>query len=379
MKKETSFSIYSNKDFKKIDLKVSNEKRKKEHLEIALNKDVSFKKISSGFEGFSFIHQALPDIDMNEIDLSTEIFGKKLSLPLMLSPLVGGTGKTGEINKNLAKVASVLKIAMGVGSQRAAIENIEVEETYKVREIAPEILLFANFGAVQLNYGFSLEQCNKAVDMVEADGLMLHLNSLQEAFQHEGNHNFKNLAKKISTICQKAAYPVVVREVGFGISEETAKKLLKAGVSGIDVGGAGGTSWIEVEKNRSTSKIFKKVTDDFFEWGIPTAESILSVKKATEYIRKIEIKSMESKNTVKIIASGGIRSGLDVAKAIALGADIAGIGLPVLKNINLSVDKCMEYIREIALGLKIAMFGIGASSIGELKNSKYLKKKKDTF
>lgn len=356
-----------NKDFKKLDLKTTNEKRKEEHLEITLNKDVSFKKISPGFEGFSFIHQALPDIDMNEIDLSTEIFGKKLSLPLMLSPLVGGTAKTKEINKNLAKVASELKIAMGVGSQRTAIENIEVEETFKVREIAPEILLFANLGAVQLNYGFSLEQCNKAVDMVEADGLILHLNSLQEAFQHEGNHNFKNLVKKISTICQNATYPVVVREVGFGISEETAKKLLKAGVSGIDVGGAGGTSWIEVEKNRTTSKIFKKVADDFCEWGIPTAESILSVKKAAENI------------PVKIIASGGIRSGLDVAKAIALGADIAGIGLPVLKNIHLSVDKCMEYIREIALGLKIAMFGIGASSIGELKNSKYLKKKKDTF
>ncbi|MBU4294198.1 MAG: alpha-hydroxy-acid oxidizing protein, partial [Actinobacteria bacterium] len=193
-----------NKDFKKLDLKTTNEKRKEEHLEITLNKDVSFKKISPGFEGFSFIHQALPDIDMNEIDLSTEIFGKMLSLPLMLSPLVGGTAKTKEINKNLAKVASELKIAMGVGSQRTAIENIEVEETFKVREIAPEILLFANLGAVQLNYGFSLEQCNKAVDMVEADGLILHLNSLQEAFQHEGNHNFKNLVKKISTICQNA-------------------------------------------------------------------------------------------------------------------------------------------------------------------------------
>jgi len=172
---------------------------------------------------------------------------------------------------------------------------------------------------------------------------------------------------------------VIVREVGFGISEETAKKLLKAGVSGIDVGGAGGTSWIEVEKNRTTSKIFKKVADDFGQWGIPTAESILSVKKAQENIKKIEIKSGKIKNPVKIIASGGIRSGLDVAKAIALGADITGIGLPVLKNIHLSVDKCMEYIREVALGLKIAMFGIGASSIGELKNSKYLKKKKDTF
>ncbi|MCL4415412.1 MAG: type 2 isopentenyl-diphosphate Delta-isomerase [Actinobacteria bacterium] len=357
MKKENSFSA----------LKIANEKRKEEHLQISLNKDVSFKKISSGFEGFLFIHQALPDIDMNKIDLSTEIFGKKLSLPLMLSPLVGGTDKTKEINKNLARVASELKIAMSVGSQRTAIENIEVEETYKVREIAPEILLFANLGAVQLNYGFGIEQCNKAVDMIEADSLILHLNPLQEAFQHEGNHNFKNLSKKISTICQDAAYPVIVREVGFGISEETAKKLLTAGVSGIDVGGAGGTSWIEVEKNRTSSRIFKKVAGDFCQWGIPTAESILSVKKVV------------GKNSVKIIASGGIRSGLDVAKAIALGADIAGIGLPVLKNIHLSIDKCMEYIMEVALGLKIAMFGIGASSISELKNSKYLKKKKDDF
>ncbi|MHB1375900.1 MAG: type 2 isopentenyl-diphosphate Delta-isomerase [Candidatus Humimicrobiaceae bacterium] len=378
MKKETGFSLDRNIDFKNLDFKAICKKRKEEHLEITLNKDVSFKKISPGFEKFSFTHRALPNIDMDEIDLSTEIFGKVLSMPLMLAPLVGGTERTKEINRNLAKVAAKFKIAMGIGSQRAAIENIKVEETFKVRKTAPGILLFANLGAVQLNYGFGLEQCNKAVDMVEADCLILHLNSLQEAFQHEGNHNFKDLAKKIGMICQNAAYPIVVREVGFGISEEIANELLEAGVSGIDVGGAGGTSWIEVEKNRSVSNIFKKVADDFCEWGIPTSDSILSVKKAAENRKKIEEISGKSNKPVRIIASGGIRSGMDVAKAIALGADIAGIGLPALKNIDVSVDKCMEYIMEIALGLRIAMFGIGASSISELKNSKYLKKKKET-
>ena len=379
MNEKTDFSIYSSEDLKQHDVNIANKKRKEEHLEITLNKDVSFKKISSGFEGFSFIHQALPDIDMNEIDISTKIFGKELAFPLMLSPLVGGTDKTREINKKLAKVASELRIAMGVGSQRTAIENIEAEETYKVRKIAPDILLFANLGAVQLNYGFGIEECNRAVSMIKADGLILHLNSLQEAFQHEGNHNFKNIECKIATICRDADYPVIVREVGFGISEETAKKLLEAGVSGIDVGGAGGTSWIEVEKNRTSSKIFQKVADSYCEWGIPTAESILSVKKTIKNIKRTEIKSGKINNPLKIIASGGIRSGLDVAKAIALGADIAGIGLPVLKNIQISVENCIQYIWEIAEGLKIAMFGIGASTIGELKNSRYLKKKEVNF
>ncbi|MCL6088337.1 MAG: type 2 isopentenyl-diphosphate Delta-isomerase [Actinobacteria bacterium] len=354
---------------KKTEPHNSNSKRKEEHLFIALNQDVSFKKINSGFEDYNFIHQALPETDLNDIDTSTEVFGKKLKLPLMISPLVGGIKAAEEINRNLAKVAGICRIAMGVGSQRAGIENTGNEKTYQVREIAPDILLFANLGAVQLNYGFGINECSRAINMIDADGIILHLNSLQEAFQSGGNHNFKNLAAKIEEICKSSHYPVVVREVGFGISADTAVKLVKAGVSGIDAGGAGGTSWIEVEKFRSDSKVLKNIADSFSEWGIPTAESIKMIKEAVSKCNGT------NNNKIVIFASGGIRSGIDVAKAIALGADIAAIGLPVLKNIQISVRRCIDYIQEIETGLKIAMFGIEARNINELKNTRYLKRK----
>jgi len=352
--------------------KSPNGKRKEEHLLITLNQDVSFKKINAGFEGYSFIHQALPEIDLDEIDLSTQVFGKKLNLPLMISPMVGGISAAEEINMNLAKVSQICGIAMGVGSQRTGIENAASQKTYQVRKVAPEILLFANLGAVQLNYGFSINECQKAVNMIDADGLIIHLNPLQEAFQPEGNCNFKNLAAKIEDICRNLHHPVIVREVGFGISKETTLKLIQAGVSGIDTGGAGGTSWIEVEKYRTESKIIKNVAESFSDWGIPTSESIKMIKEA---VSSSKGKNKNTDNKIVIFASGGIRSGLDAAKAIALGADIAAIGLPVLKNIQVSVNSCADYIKEIETGLKIAMFGIGAHNINELKNTRYLKTK----
>jgi len=338
-----------------------NNLRKEQHLDISLNCDIKTKKITTGLENYYFVHQALPEIDLNEIDLSISIFGKKLDLPLMISPLIGGIEKTEEINNRLAEAAQFKKIAMSVGSQRIAIEQMKSGDTYKVRDVAPDILLFANIGAIQLNYGFGIKECRSAVDMIEADGIMMHLNPLQEVFQHEGNHNFKNLISKISYICSRLKYPVVVREVGFGISGDTASKLIKTGICGIDVGGAGGTSWVEIERIRSNSKLLKKVAEDFDGWGIPTSESIKMVK--------------ELKPDFPIIASGGIRSGIDVAKAIALGADMAGIGLPMLKSINNSTQSCIDYIGEIETGLRIAMFGIGASRIDELKNTPFIKKK----
>lgn len=364
MPDKKNFLLKEENKLDKLDSELSNGRRKEEHLFITLNNDVSFKKTNSGFENYYFIHQALPEIDLNEINLSTDVFGKKLRLPLMISPLVGGIEITEEINKNLAKVASICGIAMGVGSQRTGIENAKTEKTYQVRDIAPDILLFANLGAVQLNYSFGIKECKKAINMIDADGIILHLNSLQEAFQLEGNHNFKNLIMKIEEICRSIDHPVIVREVGFGISKEVAGKLIKTGVSGIDVGGAGGTSWVEVEKLRSGSGIIKNVAESFSDWGIPTTESIKLVKEA-----------VSKNNKILVIASGGIRSGVDVAKSIALGADIAGIALPVLKNIQVSIESCINYIKEIEMGLKIAMFGIGVLNINELKNTRYLKEK----
>lgn len=338
-----------------------NSTRKDQHLEISLDNKVETGEITTGFENYYFMHDAVPEIDLRDIDPSIKIFGKKLDLPLMISPMTGGTKKGEKLNILLAKVARLKGIAMGVGSQRVSIEQAEPGDTSGIRETAPDILLFANIGAVQLNHGFDAAKCKAAVDMIEADGLMLHLNPIQEAFQQEGNHNFKGLLLKIRDICRNIGCPVIAREIGFGLSGKAAAKLIKAGVSGIDTGGAGGTSWAEIEKIRSTDKVLKKTAAGFRGWGIPTSESLRMVAGL--------------KPGIPIIASGGIRSGLDIAKAIVMGADMAGIALPILKHINISTEACLDYIEEIKMGLKIAMFGIGVSNIDELKKADLLKKK----
>jgi isopentenyl-diphosphate delta-isomerase len=332
--------------------------RKEEHLSISLNEDVEAREISNGFSSYCFMHQALPGIDLEEVDLSTSFLGKKLNMPVMISPLVGGIDETGKINRDLARVAQLKGIAMGLGSQRTAIEDNACHASYQVRDVAPGILLFSNLGAVQLNYGFGIKECRKAVSMVGSDALILHLNLMQEAFQAEGDCNFRGLEEKIAEICNSLEVPVMVREVGFGISRETANKLLRANVSAIDVGGAGGTCWVEVERLRSRDRVLKKVAASFNSWGIPTAESVKAVRSVSK--------------TIPLVASGGIRTGLEVAKAIALGADIVGIALPMLKNIRVSVESCIDYIDEIGIGLKIVMFSIGAATIKDLKNTPHI-------
>ena len=333
--------------------------RKHEHLNLSLSQDS--RQVLSGLEDYYFIHNALPEISLEEIDTKIMLFGKELNLPLMISPMVGGIDEAQKINKDLAKVASTAKIAMGVGSQRVAINDSRLSSSFDVRDIAPEIVLFANLGAVQLNYGFGVKECLKAIRMIKADALFLHLNPLQEALQTEGNTNFKNLLEKIKIICKEMEKPVFVREVGFGISGEVALKLKMAGVSGIDVGGSGGTSWLEIEKARLEKSHLKEAAHFFDNWGITTAQSIKLIR--------------ESCPDTFLIASGGIRTGIDVAKAIAMGADVAGIALPILKYIRISLSSCLDFIREIETGLKIAMFCIGASNISQLKNNINLKKK----
>lgn len=335
--------------------------RKREHLELSLDGDVENKVITSGFEEYLFIHNSLPEIDFDQIDTSTEIFGKRLDAPIIISPITGGTGKAGMLNRRLASVAMEKNIAMGVGSQRVALENPKHEDTFNIRDIAPGILLFANLGAVQLNYGYGTGECIKAVDMINADGLMLHLNPMHEIFQDGGNGNFSGLQEKITRICKNVPFPVVAREVGFGISKEVAARLISCGISGIDVGGAGGTSWTKIEGKRSEDPLKSKVTEVFQGWGISTAVCL-------EQIREL-------KKDTKIIASGGIRSGLDIAKAIALGADMVGIALPLLRAASVSEGKATGLMDEYITGLKAAMFCIGAKSINELKNTKYLIKR----
>jgi isopentenyl-diphosphate delta-isomerase len=333
------------------------DKRKMDHIQISLNKDVS-SSLMSGLEKYHFVHQALPEIDLDQIDSSQKFLGKEISFPLLISPMTGGTKRAAKINANLASAAEEKKIVLALGSQRAAIEDPALVKTYQMRKFAPEIPILANMGAIQLNYGFTLDQCKQAVDVVHADGLVLHLNPLQESLQPEGNTNFSNLIRKIESICRKLECPVIVKEVGFGISERVAKMLAESGVWGIDVAGGGGTSWAQVEKYRARNAPDRMVAEAFRDWGISTADSIIMVRKAAPRL--------------KIIASGGLRSGVDLAKCIALGADLCGIALPFLRAANFSRQSVENLISIYQKQLRISMFAVGAANIKKLSQIKLI-------
>jgi len=287
-------------------------------------------------------------------------FGKALRAPLLISSMTGGTETAAAINRNLAAAAQAAGIAMGLGSQRAAVENAALAPSFQVRAVAPDILLFANLGAVQLNYGYGLDQCRRAVDMIQADALVLHLNALQEAVQPEGDANFAGLLKKIEAVCRALAVPVIAKEVGWGISEAAATHLAEAGVAAIDVAGAGGTSWSQVEMHRAKTETQKRVAAAFIDWGIPTAEAIQNVRRVAP--------------DLPIIASGGLRDGIDVAKSVALGAGLCGLASPFLKAAAVSVEATAEAIAELARELRIAMFAAGAGSIAGLQATPLLRR-----
>lgn len=322
--------------------------RKTEHIRINLEEDVR-SGLSTGLEHLCFVNQALPEIDLSSVDTSLNIFGKKLAAPLIISSMTGGTPEAGQINLRLAETAQEKSIAMGVGSQRAAIADPEAIQTFQVRQVAPDALLFANLGAVQLNYGYSIDQCRRAVDMIEADGLFLHLNALQEALQPEGDSNFSNLLEKIETICRNLPVPVIVKEVGWGISGDTARHLTDAGVAAIDVAGAGGTSWSQVEMHRMKDLRRAAIAAAFRDWGIPTAESIKLVRAAVP--------------NLPIIASGGLRNGVEIAKTIALGASLAGMAGPFLKAAARSQEETVALVEDVITELRIAMFAAGAPDL----------------
>lgn len=332
--------------------------RKDDHLRINLEQDVR-SNLTSGLEKYRFINEALPEIDLDEVDTSLNFLGKKLKAPILISSMTGGSREASKINLRLAEAAQNAGIAMGIGSQRAALENPELEKTFKVRKVAPDILLFANLGAVQLNYGYEIEHCRRAVDMIEADALYLHLNPLQEAVQHGGDTNWKGLAKRIRMVCKKVGVPVIAKEVGWGISERTARILADCGVAAIDVAGAGGTSWSQVEMHRAPDEFSRNLAGAFIGWGIPTAESILSVRKALP--------------AMPIIASGGLKDGLDMAKCIALGATLGGMAGPFLRAASKSTEELMQRIELSQLQLKISMFGTGSGTLRALNTSKLVK------
>lgn len=335
------------------------ERRKLDHIKINLEQDVQFPNLTTGLENFRFMHEALPELDINEIDTSVTVFGKRLTTPLLISSMTGGTAEAQQINKNLAIAAQQAGIAMGLGSQRAAVEHPELIPTYAVRDVAPDIALFANVGVVQLNYGYGVEQCRRAVDMVEADALILHFNTMQEAVQPEGDGNFKNLLPKIEDVCKKVGVPVIAKEVGWGFSERSARLLAGVGVTAIDVAGAGGTSWSEVEYHRAPTAFHARVARSFADWGIPTADSIQYVKKAAP--------------KMTIIASGGLRDGIDVAKCIALGATLGGMAGPFLKAAAVSAEAVSNVIREIDRQIRVAMFGAAVPDIATLQKTEMLR------
>ena len=333
------------------------DQRKADHIKINLEQDVR-SALTTGLENYHFIHEALPELDLNRIETSLSLFGKRLAAPILISSMTGGTAEAETINLRLADAAQTCSIAMGVGSQRAAIEHPEQAKTFQVRRVAPDILLFANLGAVQLNYSYGIDHCRRAVDMIQADALILHLNPLQEAVQDAGDTNFSGLAKKIEEICKKIEVPVIAKEVGWGISERTAKLLSECGVSAIDVAGAGGTSWSQVEMHRAPDEFTRQLAATFVGWGIPTSDSILNVKKAVP--------------GMIIFASGGLKDGLDIAKCIALGAILGGMAGQFLKAAAVSTEKAVEMMKLTKRQIEVTMFACGAENLEDIKGGKLI-------
>ena len=320
--------------------------RKLEHLLICKNYDVNYNDKTTGFEDIELVHRALPEVHKEEIDISTEVFGKKLESPLFITAITGGHPAAKDINKELATVAEDKQIGLGLGSQRAAIVNPELRDTYDVvREYAPSALVLGNIGAPQSDLA------EKAVEILDSDILAIHLNPLQEAIQPEGDVDARGYIDSIADICKSVKVPVMAKETGTGISSEDAKTLEKAGVSFIDIEGAGGTSWAAVETYRADDRYMGEL---FWDWGIPTAVSTAEVVNSVD---------------IPVVSSGGIRSGLDAAKAIALGADAVGMALPALKGAYEGQDALVQMVERFNESLRIAMFLVGASNIEELKNS----------
>ncbi len=328
--------------------------RKREHLEICLDAERVAGPSMTGFNRYYFIHNALPELDIDDIDLSTTFLGKHLRAPILISSMTGGFELARKVNRNLAAAAQELGIAMGVGSQRVAIEEPSAASSFQVRDVAPDILLCGNLGAVQLNYGYGIDQCRRAVAMIGADALIFHLNVLQEAVQPEGNRNFRGLTAKIAAVCRQLAVPVVAKEVGNGLSVDVARRLLQAGVAAVDIAGKGGTSWSAVEAQRAKRSGHPAETT-FADWGIPTEEALVSLRKALP--------------DTPLIASGGIRTGVDVAKALALGADIAGFAQPLLAAAVKSSGEVVRLVSNVIQEIKVAMLCVGARDLEALRNA----------
>lgn len=333
-------------------------KRKADHIKICLDQKAQARKVTSGFEDVKFVHRALPEISKQKIDLNTTFLGHKFSAPLLVGAMTGGTAEAMHINAAIAETVEKLNLGMGVGSQRAAIEDRNMEETYSIaRKKAPNAFIVANIGGVQLVHGYGLKEVKRIVEMIDADAVAVHLNALQETIQPEGQTDFKGILVKISEISENLDKPVIVKETGCGISAEEAARLEAAGVKGLDIGGAGGTSFAAVEYYRAkgegnTSQ--RVVGEAFWDWGIPTAVSLVETTQTAK---------------IPVIASGGIRSGTDIAKALALDASLASVTQPVLKAAIKGPKHVERLLSLIIEELRNTMFLVGAEKVENLSKT----------
>ena len=336
----------------------SSSQDKKDHVRVCLNENVESTQ-TTGFEKFYLINNPLPDMDFSSVSTRCTFLKKTIAAPFIISPITGGYKNSAVINKNLALTAQELGVVMSVGSQRLGIEDPSLAPTYQVRDVAPDIPLLANLGAIYLNYGYGLEECERTVKMIEADALCLYLNPMQKIVQGPDHTDFKGLFKKIAHICRHLSVPVIVKEVGFGLSADAAKRLQNAGVAMLDVAGAGGTSWTKI------TRLIKNTPagDDntcFDNWGIPTADALIAARSAA--------------GKTPLIASGGIRTGIDIAKAIALGASYAGMALPLVAPASRSADAVKQRIEKVLNELKMAMFSCGARSLDRLRRGQCIRR-----
>jgi isopentenyl-diphosphate delta-isomerase len=330
------------------------EARKARHLDVCLDDDVA-SSLDAGWSAVRLRHEALPEIALGDVDCRARLLDFRLRAPILISSMTGGTARAGELNLRLAEAAEEHGIAMGLGSGRALIENPALLPTFDVRGVAPNAILFANIGAVSLNYGIGIDAVRRLIADLRADALFLHLNPLQEALQPGGDTNFRGLLPKIAELCAVLDVPVIAKSVGSGIATTTAARLLDAGVAGIDTAAAGGTSWARVEGKRSGDDRREALAETFAGWGQPTAEAV-------RYLR-------ERFPAMPLIASGGVRTGVDIARAMALGADLCGLALPFLEAASISRAAVDELVATLVEGLRIAMFATGSATLNGLRRA----------
>ena len=335
--------------------------RKREGIVIPLTRNVQAKESSTYLEYVKLIHNALPEIDFDAVDTSQKFLGHNFKAPIIIDSMTGGTPEATKINSRLALAAQKFGLGMGLGSQRAGLLSSELAETYSIaRSNAPNAFLVANIGGAQLSKGLKIKDIKNMIQMIEANALVVHLNPLQELIQPEGEPKYKGVLSKIKEICSNFDIPIIVKEVGAGISMDVAKRLQSAGVSAINVAGSGGTSWAGVEKLRAeTAHDSNKINlgELFWDWGIPTAVSLIEVRKSVK---------------IPVIASGGIRNGLEIAKCVTLGANMCGMAFPFLRHASKSLESLYEFTSRTLIELRSAMFLVGSKNINQLGKTRFM-------